>query len=136
MPEFSNRFEVGRRTIARWQRFWREQFLRTPFWKVNADGRRGLLKPNIDTPASDVSDDPGDNGHALAKAGNASLMSHELMDTLVDHAAGNYRLLMTMGAELLAYGMVHEVEQLDEKFYLEVFQPARPRPASKKKVRA
>ncbi len=71
--------------------------------------------------------------HALAKAGNASLMSSELMDTLVDHAAGNYRLLMTMGAELLAYGMAHEVEQLDEKFYLEVFQPARP--AAKKKAR-
>ena len=75
-------------------------------------------------------------GHSLAKAGNASLMSNELMDTLVDHAAGNYRLLMTMGAELLAYGMAHEVEQLDEKFYLEVFQPVRPRSASKKKVRA
>jgi type II secretory pathway predicted ATPase ExeA len=74
--------------------------------------------------------------HALAKAGNASLMSNELMDTLVDHAAGNYRLLMTMGAELLAYGMAHEVEQLDEKFYLEVFQPVRARSASKKKVRA
>jgi type II secretory pathway predicted ATPase ExeA len=72
--------------------------------------------------------------HALAKAGNASLMTPELMDTLVDHAAGNYRLLMTMGAELLAYGMAHEVEQLDEKFYLEVFQP-QPRTASKKKAR-
>ena len=34
---------------------------------------------------------------------------------------------MTMGAELLAHGMAHEVEQLDEKFYLEVFQPTRPR---------
>jgi type II secretory pathway predicted ATPase ExeA len=74
--------------------------------------------------------------HALAKAGNASLMTPELMDTLVDHAAGNYRLLMTMGAELLAYGMAQEVEQLDEKFYLEVFQPQpRARTASKKKVR-
>jgi type II secretory pathway predicted ATPase ExeA len=74
--------------------------------------------------------------HALAKAGNASLMTPELMDTLVDHAAGNYRLLMTMGAELLAHGMAHEVEQLDEKFYLEVFQPQpRARTASKKKVR-
>ena len=69
--------------------------------------------------------------HALAKAGNASLMTTELMDTLVDHCAGNYRLLMTMGAELLAYAMAHEVERLDEKFYLEVFQPVRPRPASK-----
>ena len=36
--------------------------------------------------------------HALAKAGNATLMTAELMDTLVDHSAGNYRLLMTMGA--------------------------------------
>jgi type II secretory pathway predicted ATPase ExeA len=75
--------------------------------------------------------------HALAKAGNAALMTPELKDTLVDHAAGNYRLLMTMGAELLAYGTAHEVEQLDEKFYLELFQPqpSRARAASKKKAR-
>jgi type II secretory pathway predicted ATPase ExeA len=73
--------------------------------------------------------------HALSKAGNATLMTAELRDTLIDHSAGNYRLLMTMGAELLAYGMAHEVEQLDEKFYLEVFQPTRPRAASKKKAR-
>ncbi len=71
--------------------------------------------------------------HALAKAGNATLMAAELMDTLVDHSAGNYRLLMTMGAELLAHGMAREVEQLDEKLYLEVFQPKRPR--AKKKAR-
>lgn len=54
---------------------------------------------------------------------------------LVDHAAGNYRLLMTMGGELLAYGMAHEVAQLDEKSYLEVFQPSRPRGNAKKKAR-
>ena len=41
--------------------------------------------------------------HALAKAGNATLMTAELMDTLVDHSAGNYRVLMTIGADLLAY---------------------------------
>jgi len=73
--------------------------------------------------------------HALAKAGNANLMTTELMDTLVDHSAGNYRLLMTMGGELLAYGMANEVEQFDEKFYFELFEPSRPRPASKKKAR-
>jgi type II secretory pathway predicted ATPase ExeA len=73
--------------------------------------------------------------HALSKAGNATLMTPELMDTLIDHSAGNYRLLMAMGAELLAYGMVHEVEQLDEKLYLDVFQPKRPRTPSKKKAR-
>jgi general secretion pathway protein A len=73
--------------------------------------------------------------HALAKAGNASLMTAELRDTLVDHSAGNYRLLMTMSAELLAYGLAHEVQQLDEKFYLEVFQAKLPRPVVKKKTR-
>lgn len=73
--------------------------------------------------------------HALAKAGNASLMTNELMDTLVDHAAGNYRVLMTMAADLLAHGMRREVEQLDEKLYLEVYQPTRPLATSKKKAR-
>ena len=72
--------------------------------------------------------------HALAKAGNATLMTEQLMDVLVDHSAGNYRLLMTMSAELLAYGTAHEVSQLDEKFYLELFHPKGP--ASKKKARA
>lgn len=72
--------------------------------------------------------------HALAKAGNATLMTEQLMDVLVDHAAGNYRLLMTMSAELLAYGSAHEVSQLDEKFYLELFHSKGP--ASKKKARA
>jgi len=71
--------------------------------------------------------------HSLSKAGNASLMTAELMDALVDHSAGNYRLLMTMGGELLAYGMAHEVGQLDEKFYLELFHPKRS--PSKKKAR-
>jgi type II secretory pathway predicted ATPase ExeA len=73
--------------------------------------------------------------HALAKAGNASLMTAELMETLVDHSAGNYRSLMIMGAELLAYGMAHEVGQLDEKCYLEVSQPRSSRPALKKKAK-
>ena len=73
--------------------------------------------------------------HALSKAGNATLMTAELMDTLVDHSAGNSRLLMIMGAELLAYGMAHDVAQLDEKCYLEVFQSRSSRPALKKKVK-
>ena len=73
--------------------------------------------------------------HALSKAGNASLMTPQLMDTLVDHAAGNYRVLMTMGADLLAHGLTREAEQLDEKLYLEVYQANRPSPPAKKKVR-
>jgi type II secretory pathway predicted ATPase ExeA len=74
--------------------------------------------------------------HALAKAGNATLMTPPLMDTLVDHAAGNYRVLMTMAADLLAQGVAREAEQLDEKLYLEVYQANRSPAASKKKGRA
>ena len=72
--------------------------------------------------------------HALVKAGNATLMTDGLMDALVDHSAGNYRLLMTMSAELLAYAVAHEVSQLDEKFYLELFHSQGR--TSKKKARA
>ncbi len=74
-------------------------------------------------------------GHALSKAGGASLMTTELMEILVDHSAGNYRLLMSMGGELLAYGMAQDVPQLDEKCYLEIYQPKSTRPALKKKAR-
>ena len=73
--------------------------------------------------------------HALSKAGNASLMTDELIHTLIDHCAGNYRVLMSMGSELLAHGMAHELAQLDEKCYLEVFQPTRRRTNSKRKGR-
>jgi type II secretory pathway predicted ATPase ExeA len=73
--------------------------------------------------------------HALAKAGNATLMTAELVDTLVDHSAGNYRLLMSLAADLLAYGAANELVQLDEKCYLEVYQPRNARPALKKKVK-
>jgi type II secretory pathway predicted ATPase ExeA len=73
--------------------------------------------------------------HALAKAGNPSLMTEELKGTLVDHCAGNYRLLMTMGGELLAHGVSQEAEQLDEKSYLEVFQLTQSRALPKKKAR-
>jgi hypothetical protein len=53
----------------------------------------------------------------------------------VDHSAGNYRSLMIMGGDLLAYGMAHDIAQLDEKCYLEVFQPRHPRSTFKKKVK-
>ena len=74
--------------------------------------------------------------HALSSAGNAAIMTAQLKDTLVDHSAGNCRVLMTMAGELLAYGMANEIRQLDEKAYLEVFQPNQPRSALRKKVRA
>lgn len=45
--ELSKRFGVDRRTIARWQVFWRDHFPQTHFWKT----ARGRLKPvDNDTP--------------------------------------------------------------------------------------
>jgi len=41
--ELSRLFDADRRTIARWQAFWREHFPRIPFWKV----ARGRLVPAV-----------------------------------------------------------------------------------------
>lgn len=42
--ELSQLFGADRRTIARWQVFWREHFPQTPFWKQ----ARALLAPVVD----------------------------------------------------------------------------------------
>lgn len=66
--------------------------------------------------------------HLLSSAGNANLMTPELIQTLCDHALGNYRVLTGMAAELLATAAFKELTQLDEKLYLDVFAatPSRP----------
>ncbi len=61
--------------------------------------------------------------HLLSSAGNANLMTPELIQALCDHALGNYRVLTGMAAELLATAAFKELTQLDEKLYLEVFAP-------------
>ena len=42
--ELSRLFDADRRTIGRWQVFWREHFPQTPFWKAT----RSRLAPKID----------------------------------------------------------------------------------------
>lgn len=59
--------------------------------------------------------------HLLSSAGNANLMSPELMNTLCEHAAGNYRAMSIMAAELLASAAREELTTLDEKLYLSVY---------------
>jgi general secretion pathway protein A len=59
--------------------------------------------------------------HLLDQAGNARLMTQTLMQTLCDHAAGNFRILTTMAAELLAVAAEQERNLLDEQLYLEVY---------------
>jgi general secretion pathway protein A len=68
-------------------------------------------------------------GHLLTTAGNAKLMTGELVHTLCEHAMGNYRVLTSMAAELLAAAAQRELPHLDEKLYLELFTP--PRTASR-----
>ncbi len=72
--------------------------------------------------------------HLLAVAGNATLMTAELRSTLVDHAAGNYRVLMNLCDELLAVAADRDLPRLDEKLYLDVFaQTPKPKPQPKKR---
>ncbi|MDZ7753533.1 MAG: ATP-binding protein [Gammaproteobacteria bacterium] len=59
--------------------------------------------------------------HLLAAAGNAGLMTQELRHTLADHAAGNYRIFISMAAELLMAAAQRDITVLDEKLYLQVF---------------
>jgi len=67
--------------------------------------------------------------HVLDQAGNPQLMTPELMATLTEHAAGNLRVLATMGNELLALAASREIARLDQKLYLEAFTPtSRPKP--------
>ncbi len=58
--------------------------------------------------------------HALTAAGNPKLMTDELIETLCDHATGNLRALMSLGAELLDAAIQRDVARLDEKLFLEV----------------
>ena len=69
--------------------------------------------------------------HLLSSAGNASLMTAQLRAMLCDHAAGNYRILTTMAAQLLAAALQRQASVIDEKLYFEVFSDAK-RPATAK----
>jgi len=65
--------------------------------------------------------------HLLDTAGNPSLMSQALIENLCDHAAGNYRVLSTMAAQLLAVAAKEDIQQLDEALFLRVFEPPKVR---------
>jgi general secretion pathway protein A len=69
--------------------------------------------------------------HLVANAGNPGLMSKELMQTVCEHAVGNYRVLCNISADLLAAAARQERVKLDEKLYFECF--ANPVPTGKKK---
>lgn len=69
--------------------------------------------------------------HLLASAGNARLMTAELVQTVCDHSAGNLRSMSHLGAELLVAGAQRQASHLDEKLFLELTAAAQSRPTAK-----
>lgn len=67
--------------------------------------------------------------HALEQAGSPRLVTQGLIETLCEHAAGNYRILCALGSELLAAACDRELTQLDEKLFLELTAGPPPRTA-------
>lgn len=59
--------------------------------------------------------------HRLQAAGNPKLLSATLSQTLCEHAAGNLRMLMNLGHDLLSAAVEQEREVIDEKLFFEVF---------------
>ena len=78
--------------------------------------------------------------HVLEQAGNPGLMTEELTKTVTEHAAGNYRTMMTISNDLLLAAVAKDAPVLDEKLYLEVFdaprRPAKQPPSSSRRRRA
>lgn len=73
-------------------------------------------------------------GHLLDRAGAPQLCSPGLKDVLVDHAAGNPRLLCVLAAELLDAALRAQKPVLDEALFFEVFDrtPKKARAESRK----
>lgn len=59
--------------------------------------------------------------HRLQAAGNPKLLPPTLLQTLCEHAAGNLRLLMNLGHDLLSAALQQERDVIDEKLFFEVF---------------
>ena len=58
----------------------------------------------------------------LDASGNPSLMTSQLIQTLCEHSAGNYRVLCNMANTLLITGMQQEKNQIDEQLYFDCFE--------------
>jgi len=72
--------------------------------------------------------------HRLTVAGNPGLMTADLKSALVEHSAGNYRVLMNLADELLAAAAERDLPRLDDKLYLDVFgQTQKPKPSARKR---
>lgn len=71
--------------------------------------------------------------HALDAAGGPQLMTPALIEALSTHAAGNRRVLINLGAELLAAGVSGKLSQLDEQLFFQVCGAPAARSAGKRR---
>lgn len=58
----------------------------------------------------------------MAKAGNAQIMTRELVVTLAEHSMGNPRIMITMADELFSKGIKANVAIMDESMFLAAYQ--------------
>lgn len=71
--------------------------------------------------------------HVLDAAGNNVLLTKPLKDALVDHCAGNYRVLMNTADELLNCAFDRQTAVLDEKLFFDVFAAATRKKTTRKR---
>lgn len=71
--------------------------------------------------------------HRLEAASGQALMTPGLKTTLAERAAGNARVLLNMGQELLMMAVYQEKRQLDEKLFLDVFGGEDRQPRGKRR---
>lgn len=60
---------------------------------------------------------------SITKAGNHNLLPPELIQTLADHASGNYRILTIMANEILMEAVKQGKNQITEQLFFDVYQP-------------
>jgi len=71
--------------------------------------------------------------HLIERAGAPGLMTKELKNAIVEHCAGNPRILMMQGAELLDHAINKKLSVLDEKLFINVFGALKKSPMRRKK---
>jgi general secretion pathway protein A len=64
--------------------------------------------------------------HRMKVAGNAKLMTSELLAAICEHGLGNYRIVVNIANELLSHAAQRELDVLDEKLYFDVFNQTSP----------
>lgn len=69
--------------------------------------------------------------HALAHAGAPQLITPEVMNSLAELSVGNLRVLTNTANDLLAAAARNNLPQIDQKLYLETFNPIRKRNGAK-----